>query len=58
MPWLLDFKISYPHTKVITEAIWDDLWEMAEVQGLGAARPRGYGKFKVEKMDRGIREGR
>ena len=52
MPWLLDFTIAYPNTKIVTEAIWADLWEMAEVQGLGAARPRGYGKFKVEKMER------
>jgi hypothetical protein len=46
-PWRLAFTVKYPDTGILTVEIWKDLWEMSEVQGLGAARPRGYGKFSV-----------
>jgi hypothetical protein len=45
MPWALHMTVQYPDTGLITKAIWSDLWEMGGHQGLGAARPRGYGKF-------------
>jgi hypothetical protein len=45
LPWELEFAARWPDTKILTQEIWTDLWEMAEAQGLGAARPRGYGKF-------------
>lgn len=51
-PWRLSFSIRYPGTGIITQTIWEDLWAMAEVQGLGAARPRGYGRFSVGAMER------
>lgn len=47
-PWKLAFRVRFPATGVMTRLIWEDLWRMAEVQGLGAARPRGYGKFRVK----------
>ncbi len=49
-PWGLSFRIRYVDNEIITQAAWADLWELACVQGLGAARPRDYGKFRVVTM--------
>jgi len=46
MPWSLKFTVRFADTGIMTGDIWADLWEMAMVQGLGAARPRGYGRFR------------
>lgn len=51
-PWALTFTIDYPDTSVITKAVWAQLWQAAERQGFGAARPKGYGRFTVEAMER------
>jgi len=52
LPWVLTFTVRFVANETITKARWDDLWELGAIQGLGAARPRGYGKFRIEKMDR------
>ena len=52
LPWVLTFSVRFVDNGTVTEARWNDLWELAAVQGLGAARPRGYGRFRIAKMDR------
>ena len=48
LPWALCVRIRYADVGLITDAVWSALWDMgANMQGLGAARPRGYGKFQV-----------
>ena len=50
-PWSLECFVKYLDNGVVTKQVWDNLWELAQIQGLGAARPRNYGKFSV-KYDR------
>jgi hypothetical protein len=52
LPWAVQAGAKFPDTSILTKEVWGDLWEMAEAQGLGSARPRGYGRFTVESMDR------
>lgn len=52
LPWSLAFQVRYVDNGILTKEHWADLWELAAVQGIGAARPRGYGKFRVVKMVR------
>lgn len=47
-PWEVSCTIRFPNTAILTQAIWSDLWEMGGHQGLGSARPRGFGRFDAK----------
>lgn len=47
-PWSLSCNVKYLDTGVMTAQVWDNLWGIAGIQGLGAARPRNYGRFSVK----------
>jgi hypothetical protein len=56
MPWTLRFYLAFPDTNLMTNQMFENLWELSQIHGLGAARPRNFGKFKVVTI-RAIKDG-
>ena len=48
----VSFSVNYLDTKIITEEVFRDIWEVAQRVGLGSVRSMDKGKFTVVKLEK------